>query len=519
MKRICMFVYNNCTTDARVLKEARVLAEAGMQVTVVAVLDQTTQPHERRDGFDIVRIDRNPPHYPLLRWARGLIRLGRLGRAGVTRAAEIPFREPAEAPTHGEQVWRSLRARLERSRLLLPLLVLPVALWALWGRRRPRSAPAALEPVALRDSTVFAAPYRGLMFLHKPLMFTDYYRRAYRLMRDEPVALRDSTVFAAPYRGLMFLHKPLMFTDYYRRAYRLMRDEPVAAYHAHDLNTLPVAAALARRNGARLVYDSHELYPDISTLSPLESRIWRTLERALIRRVDDVVTVSQSIADELVARHGVRAPLILLNCPSRPAEVQVEPGLLRHKIGRDGDAEPIVLYQGGFAPNRGLQALVRSAHHLDAALLVLMGWGRLETELRELVATEALGERVVITGPVPHAELLAYTADAAVGVIPYEPVGLNNTFSAPNKLFDYLAVGVPVVASHLPEIVRFVHGLEVGRTFASAEPRAIATAVNDVLGDPAGAARMRENALRAGRELCWEVESVKLLDLYVTKTG
>src|SRR4051794_41060630 len=64
--RIAMLVYNNCTTDARVIKEAGSLAAAGCDVSVIAVLDRTTEPWERRDGFEIVRIDRNPIHYKLL---------------------------------------------------------------------------------------------------------------------------------------------------------------------------------------------------------------------------------------------------------------------------------------------------------------------------------------------------------------------------------------------------------------------------------------------------------------------
>jgi glycosyltransferase involved in cell wall biosynthesis len=157
---------------------------------------------------------------------------------------------------------------------------------------------------------------------------------------------------------------------------------------------------------------------------------------------------------------------------------------------------------------------VRAGHHVQRGILVLMGWGRLEAELRAIVAAEGLEGRVIITEAVAPEELAAYTAGADVGVIPYEPVGLNNTYTTPNKLFEYMAAGVPIVASHLPEIVRFVRGLDIGTTFPVAEPRAIARAIDEVLGDPERAATMRANALHAAEELCWEVESRKLLGLY-----
>lgn len=398
-----MFVYNRCTTDARVLKEARTLAAAGHGVRVIAVLDETTEPREERDGFRIVRIDRNPLHYRLLRALRTSV--------GILRR-NLPF-------------------------------------------------AAVLAPLV-------------------PMI----------------VALR---------RLLLVPHKPLMFLDYYWRAYRLVRADPPEALHAHDLNTLPVAVALARRLRLPLTYDAHELYPEISTLSPREATVWRFLERRLAKRADRVLTVCDSIAAELERRYDVARPIVLLNCPD---------GTAKPPSRSANGGEPIVLYQGGFAPHRGLPALVRSAHGLERGTIVLMGWGRLEEELRELIAREGLESRVTIAAPVPQSEVVASAAGAAVGVIPYEPVGLNNTFTTPNKLFDYMAAGLPVAASRLPELTRFVEGGEMGLTFPPGDPVALAAVLNEMLADPQRYRQMRERAREAARLYTWERESSKLLSLY-----
>ena len=104
-----------------------------------------------------------------------------------------------------------------------------------------------------------------------------------------------------------------------------------------------------------------------------------------------------------------------------------------------------------------------------------MGWGRLEEELRALIAREGLGERVrIVAAGAARSEVVAAAAGASVGVIPYEPVGLNNTYTTPNKLFDYMAAGLPVVASRLPELVRFVEGGGMGLTFAPGDPASLA---------------------------------------------
>ena len=446
--RIDMFVYNRCTTDARVLKEASTLSEAGHRVRIVAVLDETTTTAEERDGFRIVRIERNPVHYRLLRAIRSLTRLARLGAAETA-------------------------GRLEESE----------------GRAR-RRGPAAL----------LLAPLAIVIRILKPLW--------------QPLSAAIRLFEAATRRVLLAPHKPLMFFDYYKRAYALVRTDPPDALHAHDLNTLPVAAALAARLRLRLVYDAHELYPEISTLSRREAAIWRYVERRLARRATTIVTVCESIAEEIELRNKVARPTVLLNCPAASVPVPGDDrNLLRDHVGLP-EGQPILLYQGGFAPHRGLSTTVLAAHHLERGTIVLMGWGRLEDELRELVRRERLGERVLITGPVPREQVVAYAAGADVGLIPYEPVGLNNTYSTPNKLFDYMAAGLPIAASRLPELVRFVDGGEIGLTFAPGDPVALATVVNELLGDTDRHARMREQAREMGRRYTWERESRKLVSLY-----
>lgn len=399
-----MFVYNRCTSDARVLKEARTLAAAGHEVRVVAVLDSTTATEEKRDGFHIRRIDRNPLHYRVLRLARIV--------AGIARR-NLPF-------------------------------------------------AFALAPLA-------------------PLM----------------AALR---------RLLLIAHKPLMFLDYYWRAYRLVRSEPPEALHAHDLNTMPVAVALARRLRLPLVYDAHELYPEISTLSTREAETWRRLERRLAPRADHVLTVCDSIAGELERRYGLTPPTVLLNCPTARST--------NGTAGAEEENGPVILYQGGFAPHRGLETLVRSAHGLEHGRILLMGWGQLEEELRMLIAGEGLRHRVRIAPPVPPSEVVDRAATATVGVIPYEPVGLNNTYTTPNKLFDYMAAGLPIVASRLPELTRFVEQDGTGLTFTPGDPLSLAHTLNEILANPDRMRQMRERARAAARQYTWERESRKLLALY-----
>jgi glycosyltransferase involved in cell wall biosynthesis len=302
--------------------------------------------------------------------------------------------------------------------------------------------------------------------------------------------------------------------DYWRRALRAAIAEPFDVYHAHDLVTLPVAWAARARRGGALVYDAHELFTELSRLDPLSRAVFRVLERLLIGRADRVITVNDSIAAELARRYGVATPRVLRNCPRtfgrRPDPSQSS---LRARA-RVPAGTPIVLYQGLYMPHRGLENLVRAVARFGRAHLVFMGWGPLLDNLRAVAVTEGLTGRVTFIDPVPMGELLAVTAGADVGVIPYRNVGLNNFFTSPNKLFEYCAAGVPVAASRFPELVKVVEGLQVGRTFDPDDPSSIAAAVNAIVDDPAELARFRENAGRAAAGFSWEQEAQELQAVY-----
>jgi glycosyltransferase involved in cell wall biosynthesis len=325
----------------------------------------------------------------------------------------------------------------------------------------------------------------------------------------------DRWVSHTAYRAVMTMHKPLLYSDYYRRAYAVALAEPFDAFHAHDLNTLLPAAAAARRTGRPLVYDSHELYPDVSGLSRKERFVWRRIEPRLIRRATRVITVCESIAGELVRRYRIAPPTVLLNCPPAATLSQAPAtNLLRAKAGlteRDG---PVILYQGGFAPGRGIDALIDASLHVERGVLVLMGWGPIEDDLAQQIERLGVQAKVRMIPPVSRADLLTYTAGADIGVIPYQPVGLNNYYTTPNKLFEYIAAGLPIAASAVPELQRFLGEHGVGLTFDPYDPSDIASTINRMLSDAELLAQMRASATAAATVLNWEHEQVKLVRLY-----
>ncbi len=316
-------------------------------------------------------------------------------------------------------------------------------------------------------------------------------------------------------RTLRRLHKRASHFGYRRRALAAGRAERADIWVAHDLETLPIAVALARRGG-RVVYDAHELYPETLGSPPMtarERRRWRRLEARKIRRTDACTTVCPSIARELADRYRIDAPTVLLNAPPYQAPERRSPSL-RDVTGIPAEI-PIALYVGGIQSSRPLDKLVEAAALLDNCAVVIMG-PAIRTAFDSLLAKIAelrLCGRVFLVPPVPEDELVMMAATAEVGVIPLEDVCLNHRYSLPNKLFQYLMAGLPIAAVGHPEIQRVIDEYGVGVTFPVPTPHSIAAAVEALLAAPTERALMRERTLRASSELCWEREEQKLVEL------
>lgn len=288
---------------------------------------------------------------------------------------------------------------------------------------------------------------------------------------------------------------------------------PAGIYVAHDLPMLPLARQLAQARGARLVYDSHELYSE-QEFSSHEKRRWAEIEARHIGACDLVTTVNPSIARELAARYGIDGVQVLLNA-ERCREAPVPTRRFHLAFGLS-ENKRVLLMQGGLSAGRNLEALVDAMLHVrdPSIVLVFLGDGLLVDVLRARVRSAGLEERVRFHPAVPQLELLAWTAAADAGVIPYQATCLNNYYCTPNKLFEFIAAGLPILASDLPEIRSMVEGHRIGMVGDTGSPTALASLIDDFFGDRQRFGAWRENLVEARRQVCWEVEEKHLIGLY-----
>jgi glycogen(starch) synthase len=285
-------------------------------------------------------------------------------------------------------------------------------------------------------------------------------------------------------RGLFRLVRLAATT--WRLAHRARRLGDFDIVHANDLDTLPAAWLASRRDGTRLVYDSHEIYADQEPDPPrIFRRVALALERATARRADAVVTVSEPIADELRRTLGLRRPVIAwLNCPERSGgdPQAAEPGALR------------AVYQGAMGPGRPLADLLDAAAHGEGFELALRVVGVDEQALRQEIAARGLEGRVRLEAPVAPDRLVEALGEFEVGLIINRPVTRNDELVFPNKLFEYLMAGLAVVVPRLPGLAPLVEGEGIGVTFEPGRPDLLGRALQELAADPDRVQELRRRA-------------------------
>jgi glycosyltransferase involved in cell wall biosynthesis len=370
---------------------------------------------------------------------------------------------------------------------------------------------------------------RIVMLLHKSLEFDSRVRREATALVEAghdvvvlelgPVPAAERVMDGVVRRSVLpppwvrqrlpsFIYRPLMLLWFLRG----LLGERADVVHAHDAAMLLPGLIGARLTRARLVYDSHEL----ATSVPYRERGWAwfvgAVERVVVPRCAAVITVSDGIASRLRDRYRLRTmPVVVRNVSALETNGS---GSLRQRLGLELDA-PLVLHQGAPAPARGCEVLVDAVARLEGVHLAFLGdpepgYG---AGLLARIHERGIGNRVAFLPSVSLDQLLAHTAEADVGVTLLQDTCENHRLALPNKLFEYVAAGVPVVASARPETQRLVSSYGIGWCATPDDPAAVSEALQLALEfreDP----ELRQRLSNAASELRWPREQARLIRLY-----
>jgi len=305
------------------------------------------------------------------------------------------------------------------------------------------------------------------------------------------------------------LFKLLRMCSWSLLLWRYFIHHPVACINAHSLAVLPLCYLVSRRHQALLVYEPHELETESIASRGLRRLVSRAVERLLIRRCDVVFVVSGAIADWYALNYRIPRPLVIRNVTEPLASRTEDHAALRAEVGlpRDGT---VFVYQGAMMPGRGVELLLRAFCSLPELHLLLLGNGPL---VPSIIDATARNSNLHYHPAVPPAEVLKLTAAADVGLCLTEAACLSYAYSLPNKLFEYLAAGLPVIVSDLPEQSRFVAAHKCG-WIAPSDEKALAKLLTSLNREQITS--RRASAAKAAEECRWSREQERMIEVYRT---
>lgn len=309
---------------------------------------------------------------------------------------------------------------------------------------------------------------------------------------------------------LFFTKGPAFYAFFNLRLFFLLLFKRADILYANDLDTLLPNFLMSRLKKIPLIYDSHELFCEVPELmsTPLKRKIWLKLEGWIVPRLHACITVNQSIADIFEKKYGVKFHVVK-NIAKAPENFTPK---TRSELGLPEDKKIILLQGAGINIDRGAEELVEAMKSVENTLLLIIGGGDVWPLLSERISAGKLEHKVKLIGKLPKSELLHYTFNADLGLSIDKDTNLNYHYSLPNKLFDYIQAGVPVLASRLPEIERIIADYNIGDFIEDHQPTTIAAKLNTLLGSDV-LKGYRQNMARAQSTLRWENEKKQLLEV------
>lgn len=286
-------------------------------------------------------------------------------------------------------------------------------------------------------------------------------------------------------------------------------------YIASDIYNLPILALFAEFRGKPLFYDSRELFRYLAGLKNKVNVQWflAKIEELFIGKCDKIIVTGMMDAEVLMEDYGITPEKFIL-LRNLPKPVNTIEKIDLRKLYDFPENSLILLYQGVILKGRGLSKLISLLSVMDDICLVILGDGDLRTELENYVSELHLTSRVKFTGTISQNELLSYTASADIGCVLIENISRSYYYALPNKLFEYIAVGVPVLASNLPQMVQIIDEYGVGK-YVDPEKQAEIVDTIKLLRDADLRKEIKANAIIAHQMLNWDSEYSKVRHYFV----
>jgi glycosyltransferase involved in cell wall biosynthesis len=305
----------------------------------------------------------------------------------------------------------------------------------------------------------------------------------------------------------IFNKGPLFYIEYNKRLFfhLLASDFDIAC--ACDLDTALAVRLAAWIKRKKTVYDAHEYFSEVPELQhrPFIKSIWEWIGKRTIPGFTSRYTVGEELASLMGSRYGVRFDIIRNIAP------------VKENLNQATTEEPtkkILLYQGALNVGRGLEACIAAIKQLPDWQFWLAGEGDITDHLKELAKVSGVADRVTFLGWIHPDQIHGLMQQAKIGINLREKGSLNDYYSLPNKFFDAIHAGLPSVNMNYPEYANICAKYPCALLLDEVDVQKIVEAIHYLDQDGVAYLKMKSACREAARELTWENESKKLIDIY-----
>ena len=322
----------------------------------------------------------------------------------------------------------------------------------------------------------------------------------------------DSVPFKTKRFRMIFKRSFLFYSFFNIRLFFFLLFHKYDLLVSDDLDTLLPNYLISKLTRLPLVYDSHEYFTGVPEIQNRHfvKWVWKSIERQLFPQLKYVMTVSDSIASQYEKEYGLR-PVVVRNCSGNSDEIKT---FSRKELDINDDHLLLILQGTGINIDRGGSELIDAVNFTDSVSLLIVGDGDQLMFLKEKVSILGLTDRIKIIPKCPWITLMRYTRSADAGLSLDKNSNLNYQFSLPNKLFEYISAGIPVIATDLQEISKIINEFNCGILISEPSPVAISNAIISLRDNRELLIRLKHNSVTASKSVNWENESLKVVNLY-----
>jgi glycosyltransferase involved in cell wall biosynthesis len=315
----------------------------------------------------------------------------------------------------------------------------------------------------------------------------------------------DNRAYRTYRMQLPFEKGPLFYACYNLALFLNLLTRKSSLLFSNDLDTLLPNFLASQILGRKLIYDSHEFFTEVPELvsRPTVQSIWKKLESWILPKLKNTLTVNGSIAGLYKEEYGADM-IIVRNIPSTVNQSTSKKN--RTELGLPENKKLIILQGSGINVDRGAEESVEAMQYLENAVLLIIGSGDVIPNLKQRVIKLNLQDRVLFKDRMPYQEMMAHTNLADLGLTLDKDTNINYRFSLPNKIFDYIHAGIPVLASNLVEVKKVVEEFDFGEIAVNHNPKDLALKIDEMLKSDK-VEFWKANSVKASKELSWEKET------------